>query len=114
MLRGSPPPPIGEWKLKAVATAVATTRDPETRQTKEVWKVLGTAILPRKVKDIVRQVLWKKLPVGKWMEGIGMRSTNKCPLCTRVADTPHKAVPVLKSPYTADQGPVPPNKIWAR
>ena len=50
VLRGNPPPPIGEWNLKAVAAAVATTREPGARQTKEVWKALETARLPGKVR----------------------------------------------------------------
>ena len=83
---------------------MATTREPELRQTKEVWKVLETTRLPRLVKDLVRHVLWKK--VGEWMESIGIRNTNKCPGCTRVADNehrvkqcPHLAVPI---PLTRD------------
>ena len=70
--------------------AVATTREPQARQTKEVRKALETAKLPRKVKDVVRQVLWKKLPVGKWMESIGMSNADKRPLCTRVEGNEHR------------------------
>ena len=84
-----PPPPCNR-KLRTVATAVAATREPEARQTVEVWKALERAKLPRKVKEVARQVLLKKLPVGKWMESIGMGDTDKCPLCLRVEDNEHR------------------------
>ena len=45
---------------------------------------------PRTVKDVVRQIPWKKLPVGEWMERTGMGPTNRCPQCSRVEDNAHR------------------------
>ena len=101
-----------KWKLRAVAAAVAATREPEARQTAEVWKALKRAKLPRKVKESTRQVLSKKLPVGKWMESIGMGDTDKCPLCLRVEDNEHrfKQCPYLEVPMQLTRDPYLPIK----
>ena len=89
LLRGIPLPQTGSWKLRAVAAAVAAAREPEARQT-QLWKSLGRAKLPRKVKDLVRQVSRKKLPVGQWMQSIGLSRKDRWPPCGRVEDNVHR------------------------
>ena len=98
-------------------TAVAATREPEARQTKEVWKDPETAKLPRKEGEGRSQTSPpEQLPLGQWMmESIGMSNTQLPTMHQSGRQwTQRQAVSVRRRLYTADQGLLPPNKRWTR
>ena len=41
------------------------------------------------MKQIVRQMLWKKMPVMARLKDMGMAETGKCPLCGNKEDHDH-------------------------
>ena len=69
-----------KWKRKDIQEAWAASEGVEDRQNELVWKGLQQARLPLHVKQMVRQILWKKMPVMTMLKDKGMAETDRCPL----------------------------------
>ena len=77
------------WKLKDIQEAWAALEGVEDCESELVWKGLQGARLPLYVKQMARQILWKKMPVMTRLKDKGMAETDKCPLCGNREDHDH-------------------------
>ena len=89
MIRLPGPSMPERWKLKDIQEAWAASEGVEDCQSELVWKGLQGARLPPHVKQIVRQIVRKKMPVMTRLKDKGMSETHKCPLCGNREDHDH-------------------------
>ena len=67
--------------LKHVVKATAAAKPPEQRQQPEVWESLNVLKVPCRLKTLIRQALWKKLPVNVRCQDKGVKETADCTIC---------------------------------
>ena len=72
---------------------------PEAQQPPAVWQAFSNLRLPKWDLDFIRRVLWRKLPVGVWMEQMG---GNLCPLDGRMENHEHVLWCCMFSPLLFD------------